>query len=122
MTATDMFTMQTAGPTMTITVHGTISSLASDEALRNLDRILEQIRTGDVQDVVIDFQQTPYFGSCLLEMLRRIWNDIHSRGGRLVLCNVSPVGQEILHLAKFDQLWPLVATREDAEQQLQSTC
>lgn len=120
MTTTDLFTIQTSGPTMTIEVHGPVSSLASDEALRDLDRILERVQSADVHDVVIDFQQSPYFGSCMLEALRQIWNKVHRRGGRLVLCNLSPVGQEIIHLAKFDQLWPVVATREDAVGQLES--
>ncbi len=122
MTTTDLFTIQTSGPTMTIEVHGPVSSLASDEALKNLDRVLDRIQTEDIRDVVIDFQQSPYFGSCMLETLRQIWNDVHRRGGRLVLCNLSPVGQEIIHIAKFDQLWPVVATREDADQQLETMC
>lgn len=122
MTSTELFTTQTAGSTLTIEVHGTISSLADDEALRKLDHILEQLQSGGVRNVLIDFRQSPYFGSCMLETLRRIWNDVQPRGGRLVLCNLSPVGREILQLAKFDQLWPVLDTREEAEGLLDSKC
>jgi anti-anti-sigma regulatory factor len=122
MTHQDVFAIHTEGPTMTIEVHGPVSSLANDSALRGLDGTLEQIRANAVRDVLVDFGQSPYVGSGMLEALRMIWNDVHSRGGRLVLCNVSPVCQEILHLAKFDQLWPVVATRQDGERQLQAMC
>jgi anti-anti-sigma factor len=122
MNAEGVFALHREGRTATIEVQGAVSSLADDAALRELDRILELIRQGNVHDVLVDFQQSPYFGSCLLEALRRIWNELQPRGGRMVLCNLSPVGMEIIQLAKFDQLWPVVATREAAARRLQSTC
>lgn len=122
MAATELFTFDQSGSTLTIDVHGTVSSLQNDESLHNLEHVLDQIETGAVRDVVVDFHQSPYFGSCMLETLRRIWNEIHSRGGRLVICNLSPVGREIMQVAKFDHLWPVVATRKEASDQLNTTC
>lgn len=121
MTLFEIFTTQTDGPTMTIEVHGTVSSLADDSALGELNRIIEQIRAGAVRDVLVDFGQSPYFGSCMLEALRAIWRDVQRRGGQMVLCNVSPVGREILEIAKFDRLWPVVDTRQDGEHQIRAT-
>jgi anti-anti-sigma factor len=122
MNAEGLFTLHSDGQTMTIEVHGAVGSLSDGAALRNLDHILQMVRESGVRDVVIDFLQSPYFGSSLLEMLRCVWNELHSRGGHMVLCNLSPVGAEIIQLAKFDHLWPVVATRADAQHRLQSLC
>lgn len=122
MTPHGVFTIHTDGPTMTIEVHGQFGSLEDDSVLQVLNNALEQIRTTSVRDVLVDFGDSPYFGSILLEALRVIWNDVHGRGGQLVLCNLSPVCQEILHVSKFDQLWLVVATRQDAENHLQAIC
>jgi len=115
-----IFSMRVNGSTLILSVHGTVSGLGDSAALDELDRILLQLKDQSITNVVVDFGQSPYFGSSFLETLRRIWNDIHPRGGHMVLCNVSPVGQEILEIAKFNQLWPVVATCDDAERQLQS--
>jgi anti-anti-sigma factor len=115
-----IFTTRIEGPTLILEVHGPVSSLADDSLLKEVDGILAQLRQGRVQDVVVDFGQSPYFGSSMLETLRRVWNELNQRGGRMVVCNVSMVGSEILQVSKFDQLWPIVATRNDAEQKLKA--
>lgn len=116
-----IFTTRRSGSTLILEVHGTVSGLADAAALDELDHLLDQLKETAAANVVVDFGQSPYFGSSFLETLRRIWNDVHPGGGKLVLCNVSPVGREILELAKFDQLWPVVATCADAERHLQAT-
>ncbi len=116
----EIFTTRVNGSTLILKVHGDVSGLADSAALGQLDRILQQLKTDSITNVVVDFGQSAYFGSSFLETLRRIWNDIHTRDGKMLLCNVSPVGREILEIAKFDQLWPMVATCDDAERQLQT--
>lgn len=111
-------TTATEGSTLILEVHGAVGSLANDDLLDEVDGILSQLKDGTVRDVIVDFGQSPYFGSSMLETLRRVWNEVHDHHGRMVVCNVSTVGKEILQIAKFDQLWPLVATRGDAAQQL----
>jgi hypothetical protein len=56
----------------------------------------------------------------MLEAIRALWNDLSPRKGRLVMCNASEVGREILQVAKFDQMWPLLATRDEALQLLKN--
>lgn len=114
MTSDQIFTTAVDGPTLVLAVHGTVSSLGDESALNELERVISEVSQGAVRNVLVDFGQSSYFGSVLLETLRRIWNEVHPRGGRMALCNVSPVGKEILQIAKFDQLWPIVETRKDA--------
>ncbi len=120
MTTQDRLTTTVDGHTLTLEVHGSVGSLANDEVLLEVDRILNQLKDGAVSDVIVDFGQSPYFGSTMLETLRRVWNALQLRGGRMILCNVSTVGNEILQIAKFDQLWPIVASKDDAEQCLKA--
>lgn len=118
MTSDPIFTTSLDGPTLILEVHGSVSGLGDDAALSEVESVITHLQQGAVQHVVVDFGQSPYFGSALLETLRRIWNEAHERGGKMLLCNVSTVGREILQIAKFDHLWPIVATRIDALKQL----
>lgn len=118
MAADAVFTATINGPTLVLAVHGSVSGLGDDAALNELDRVIAEVNQGTVRNVLVDFGQSSYFGSLMLETLRRIWNEVHAHGGRMALCNVSPVGKEILQIAKFDQLWPIVETRTDAEKLL----
>lgn len=93
---------------------GVVSSLADDSINRELDSVRERLRNGGQVKVVIDLGQVAYFGSSMLEAIRGLWNELTPLNGRLVLCNASEVGREILQIAKFDHLWPLVGSRDDA--------
>uniref|UniRef100_A0A7C2P548 Anti-sigma factor antagonist n=1 Tax=Schlesneria paludicola TaxID=360056 RepID=A0A7C2P548_9PLAN len=95
-----------------------VGSLSDSVVFTQLDGVLSDLESAHSKRVLIDFCQTPYFGSALLEALRLLWNRVHANGGRMVLCNLSPLGREILELAKFDHLWPIVTDRETALQLL----
>jgi anti-anti-sigma factor len=89
-------------------------SFRSHEAATELQAVLQQIAKVAIPHVIVDFHQVPYFGSSLLETLLALWTEIHSRGGTLALCNVSPVAKEIIEVARFDTLWPIHANLASA--------
>jgi anti-anti-sigma regulatory factor len=91
-----------------------VSSLMDRGLLNELDGVRQMSRSGQVHSVVVDLGQAPYFGSSMLEALRALWTDLRVGQGKMVLCNASEVGREILLVAKFDHLWPIVNTRADA--------
>ena len=91
-----------------------VSSLADHDVLNELEAIRNLRREIGCQKLVIDLSEAPFFGSSMLELIRVLWNDVSSCGGRLVLCNPSPVGREVLMVSKFDRLWPMTDTREKA--------
>lgn len=95
-----------------------VGSLADAEVMRDLDRVLTELRSSEVRQIVVDFHQTPYFGSSMLEALRLVWNTLHEARGQMVLCNLSPVGREIIEVARFDRIWPVLADRTEALAQL----
>jgi anti-anti-sigma factor len=67
-----------------------------------------------VQHVTIDLGEIPYFGSTVLEWMVLIWKRIRARGGRLVICNCSEMGHDILKAARFDSLWQICDNRAGA--------
>jgi anti-anti-sigma regulatory factor len=68
----------------------------------------------NTRHVIIDLQGIARFGSSFLETLRRIWSVSKVRDGKLALCNVSEIGREILAVTKFDSLWLICSTMEEA--------
>jgi anti-anti-sigma factor len=102
------------GDVLLLQLCGSVSSLADHGILTKLDEIRQQRREIGLNKLIVDLEQAPFFGSSLLEVIRVLWNDVSAEGGRMVLCSPSPVGRDVLQIAKFDQVWPVVETRKDA--------
>jgi len=86
---------------------GSIGAL--DEAIRDeWAGVLARFEEAGVDRVVIDLESLEYFGSIVLELVVVLWKRLSAKGGRLVFCNVSSVGLEVLQAAKFDTIWPIV--------------
>lgn len=109
--ATDLYSLDMVGDVAVLTLRGNIGSLIGD---RGLQPLLKAVLQPGIKGVVVDFEQLGYFGSSVLEALRHIWSELSPRDGRMSLCCVSEIGREILHVARFDTLWPVCATREEA--------
>ena len=108
------FTVEQAGDTVIFRAIGSIGGLVEDAARTEWDALLNQVEAANAKHAVIDLGALDYFGSIMLELLVVLWKRVDSKGGKLALCNVSPVGLEILNTAKFNTLWPIVASREEA--------
>lgn len=118
MTEPRFFATRREGSALVLEVLQPVGSLADDTVLRELDDILAEIGQSAAQAVIVDFHRIAYFGSSLLEALRVVWRHLQPLGGNIVLCNLSPVGREIIELAKFDQVWPITDSVADAQQKL----
>ncbi|HID76230.1 MAG TPA: anti-sigma factor antagonist [Planctomycetaceae bacterium] len=102
------------GDTLVIMLLGDVSTLIPEHARVELNQALEKLRPPEVKHVVVDFEQIGYFGSLMLGSLHIIWKRVRQSGGRMALCNVSPTGREVLRVARFDTLWPICGSREEA--------
>ena len=118
MTEPRFFSTHRDGAALVVEVLQPVGSLADDSVLSELDRILAEIGTSAAHAVIVDFHRIAYFGSSLLEALRVVWRHLQPLGGKIVLCNLSPVGREIIELAKFDQVWPIADSFAEAQQKL----
>ncbi|MBI2477603.1 MAG: STAS domain-containing protein [Planctomycetia bacterium] len=108
------FTVEQTGDIVIFSAIGSIGGLVEDAARIEWDALLNQVDASNARHAVIDLGALDYFGSIMLELLVVLWKRVSGRGGKLAICNVSPVGLEILQTARFDTLWPIVSDREQA--------
>jgi len=64
--------------------------------------------------LIVDLSHLSFFGSTVLEFLVLLWRRVGRKQGRLVIFKPSAIGREVLSAARFDRLWPLAETREEA--------
>ena len=77
-------------------------------------RVLALFRDRAIKSVVLDLARADYFGSTAPGLFARLGRRVLARGGRMVLCNVSAHGREILHLAGLASMCPVHASLEEA--------
>lgn len=108
------FTVEQADGIVIFSARGAIGGLVEEAVRAEWDALLNQVDATDAKHAIIDLGALDYFGSIMLELLVVLWKRVSAKGGKLAICNVSPVGLEILYTAKFDTLWPIVPDREQA--------
>ena len=121
MKSSKVFRVSTVDGVLVIELIDIVSSLADDSITNEFEVVRARLHDDGFEAVVIDLGNVAYFGSSMLEAIRTLWNALAPSHRRLVLCNASEVGREILRVTKFDQTWPLVATRADALQLLKTS-
>lgn len=114
MSLSQLIQTEAYGEVVVLQICGGVSSLADHAVLDELDGIRQFRRETGLKKLIIDLEQAPFFGSSLLEVIRVLWNDISHEGGQIVFCSPSPVGRDVLEVAKFDRIWPVLDSRADA--------
>ncbi len=112
------FRIEPSGDALIFSAVVNIDGLMEDEVREECDALLQQVAQNKAKHAIVDLGALDYFGSILLELMVVVWKNVSPQGGKLVVCNVSQVGREILQTAKFDSIWPIVASREDALKEL----
>jgi anti-sigma B factor antagonist len=111
-----IFEVETAPDTLVIVPVANLSELSHNELEQEAAEIIQQFETSNLRHVVIDFQQTDYFGSTALGFFVKLWKMVIHRQGRMALCGISKHEEDILKTTRLDQIWPLFTTRPDALQ------
>ncbi len=99
---------------------GPISNLSGQEVQSEWEQVVCYVRQRQCRHVLVDMEKVTFFGSVFLSELNALWKQGHQHGGRLALCQLTPLGDEIIRAAKFDALWEIYPTREDALKALAS--
>lgn len=110
----DFFQCNWVDDVFVISLRCEVGSFATDLMGQDLHEIDNLLRDVELPRVIVDFRDRAYFGSALLESLLHVWSRVRKGQGRMALFNVSPVGRELLGLARFRDLWPICGTREEA--------
>lgn len=114
MSTSKFFRVEPNGETLVFAAIGNMGSLVEDDVRDEWDALLKELEIHNARNAVIDLGPLDYFGSIMLELMVVLWKRVSAKNGKLAICNVSPVGQEILQTAKFHTIWPIVRTREEA--------
>jgi len=109
---------QSEGRVFIVLPTGDVGGLVSEQVSLEVDDVLAEIDEAAAKEVVVDFSNVKFFGSCLLAAIQRIWKHLRRHDGKLVLCNVPDVGLEVLRVSRFDELWPIYPSRQDAKSSL----
>ncbi len=91
-----------------------LSEFEFQEIEAEADEVLNLLGNGDVENVVMDFHKTDYYGSTALGFFVSLWKKVRLQKGNMAFCNVSPHEREILEVTKLDTLWSICSSREEA--------
>jgi anti-anti-sigma factor len=109
-----MFETLFEGTTLVIAPTGPVSNLAAQDMLSEVAPLVALVESDECRNVLIDMGKVSFFGSVLLGVLNSLSKHIRQRQGQFVLCGLSQVGGEVIHATRFDTLWPIYASREEA--------
>lgn len=66
------------------------------------------------RSLIIDCKHSKYLGSEVITMLFRLWDHVRRNEGKMVLCNVRGILQEVLRITRIDSLFPIFSDRAAA--------
>ena len=115
-----IFDFERSGDTLFLIPNTDMRELEFDALEGGSAEVFQELESESINNVIIDFHKTDYYGSTALAFFVKFWKRIKSRGGQMVFCNVSPHEQEILELTNLTSLWPVCASREDAMKLIQT--
>ncbi len=109
-----VFHTERAGDVLLVIPQQDLGGLDAVTVRPQVESLLGQLQQPEAVGVVVDLERVAWFGTSMLEVIHVLWRRVHPRGGKVALCNVSPVGREVLRVSQFDTLWTICATRDEA--------
>jgi anti-anti-sigma factor len=109
-----LFDLQSEGQVLVLALLEDVTSLNEERLHSEMGRVLAQFEASQLKHVVLDLQRAGYFGSLMLWAMNSLWQRARSRGGSMAICNVSPLGREVLEISHLNRLWPICASRAEA--------
>jgi anti-anti-sigma factor len=108
------FEVECEGQTLIVTPLTDLRELDYQEIEAGANEILHLLGSGTIQNVVLDFHKTDYYGSTALGFFVKLWKRVRDRNGRMAFCGISDHEREILQVTNLDGLWPIYSSREEA--------
>lgn len=111
----DVFGVTCLDDVVVVTLAGDLGEFALERLHTDAERALHLYELEhDKRHVVLDFKNTAFFGSSAMGFFTRLWKRVRAKGGRMVLCHLSPLEQELLQVTQLDTLWPAYGSLNDA--------
>jgi anti-anti-sigma factor len=83
------FEIQQDGQTLSVTPLTDLRELDYQEIEAGAKDILHLLGNGTIQNVVLEFSRTDYYGSTALGFFIKLWKRVRERNGRMAFCSVS---------------------------------
>lgn len=109
-----LLSVERDGSAFVIAPRRAASSLAEPNLAVETADILTELKRVTAPQVVVDFAAAPYFGASMLETMRALSGYVQTAQGRMVLCNVPPIGKEVLEVTRYHDRWPMLSSRDEA--------
>lgn len=109
-----IFDARIEGDTLVVESLGNTGSLVGEEVAYELTALLDQFEKAHLRSAVIDLHNSPYFGTSMLQVMTAVWKRVRARGGKMTVCGLSDTGLEILQVTRFDTLWPICSSQQEA--------
>lgn len=106
-------TPQQRGSTIVLTPAGRIDHNSADGFRLALEPYLADCRAGG-HTLLIDFSAVNYISSIGLRALMVAIKQVKPQGGRMVLAALTPLVLEVFKISRFDMLFELFATTDEA--------
>ena len=102
------------GDALVVTPLFTFAAFAEPDLAGEWSLVQSQVEAPAIKHVIVDLGAIPYFGSTVLQWMVQMWQRAKEKGGKLATCQASPIGREVLSIARFDQIWGSFDTRAEA--------
>lgn len=109
-----LFTVEQQDETMILSPTKNLSELELSFLDHEIRGVMRELDQSDCRNVVLDFNNTDYYGSTALGFFLVLWKRVRANDGQMAFCHVSTHEREVLRLTKLDHLWPICATRQEA--------
>jgi anti-anti-sigma factor len=117
--ASGVFEIEQNGDTLVVTPVTDLTEFACERIEVGSQELLGLLDQEHIENVVMDFHRTAYYGSTALGFFVRLWKRARSRNGRMAFCNVSEHEAEILKITGLDRLWLICPSRQEALEAVQ---
>src|SRR4029079_19313202 len=91
------------GEALIITPLFTYATFTEPGIAAEWEAVQGRIDAPETHHVIVDLGEIPYFGSTVLEWMSQIWKRINAKGGHMAAIRPSPIGREVLLVARLDK-------------------
>ena len=84
--------------------------------MSGVESIEERFRSAapEATRVIVDLGEVDYLSSAAIRLILEKSRDLKSREGNLALCRLQALVAKVFEIARLEQVFPILATREDA--------
>ena len=107
-----LFPIERRGDTLIVAPKGDPASFANLNFNLEHAALLQLLKTGPYQNLLVDLSGSNYFGAKVLGAIAEWAKRIAERGGQVAVCGASGDMRELLHIYGFELQWPQFPTRE----------